>query len=753
MYNFIKQVTLVVILFYSLSSYSQDSVDASEATSEASSNETSELDSEVKYKPNYNTWAVGAGFTMFSLQGDLRSSDTYSGDGYFNLGGYIYANKMFNPIVGIEVKLNLSQIGGETQKLYDSGGESVSSYYRILYAEDYRTDILEVEGSSFGFEASLMLNLDNLWKRHSKKWSFTSYLGVGYHYYDSRLIIKDYVYDPILGEDPLSIYSLNNVDRDGTIADYGINENRDIDSNAGSLYINTGLGVKYRLNDKLDIETRFTINLNNEDHLDAAIQNKQVYETFYTGNIGIVYKFGKKDKYAVWIQDEDIVQGAEPFVLVDTDDDGVEDDLDKEMNTPMGAEVYGSGIAIDTDKDGIKDYEDDCPLVPGLVERRGCPEPVVIIEPEPVVEFKEEEKKEIVQKISLLSKAIYFKTDSDQLKQESFQPLNEISNVMYEYPDSRFKIEGNTDDRGKDSYNLELSKRRAEIVYSYLNKKGVESKRLSSRGYGETNPIASNQTESGRQMNRRVEINFIDPDSEEGQSIYGQGVVITKANTIVGASYSAEGMVPAIDTDGDGVVDMYDKEPNTPKESKVYGDGVSVDSDMDYVPDYRDDCPFAKGPIEANGCPENTVSTNPTNPNAFVLPKINTKEEVKVARKDIAVVESELKQLASMMQFARSEGHILKPNNIMILKEMGKLLNDYESVSVLIEVHTSDKPNLSYNLDLSKRRAFAIRKQLTKGDGISESRLDIKGMGGMVPKYDNTNEESIKNNRVELTIN
>jgi len=812
MSNFFKRVILFLFVCSFLFSYSQDTNDNSSLDSDAvetDSDDSSELDADEKYKPDYNTWAIGGGFSNLSLQGDLRSTDTYSGDAYTNLGLYLYGNRMFNPIIGMEVRFNLSYIGGESQLLVDTGGPSVDNYYRVLYAEAYRSRPLEVRGRAYGFETSLIVNLDNLWKRHSKKWSWAGHLGVGFHRYDSRLLIKDYVVG-----DPSPIYSLNLVEEDGTIkgADFGYNkeDKRDNKGNASSAYLNAGLGLKYRLNSKLDLEVRVVLNLNNEDHLDAAIQQKQIYETFYTGNVGIVYKFGKKEKYAIWVQDKDEVYN-EAFVMIDTDDDGVEDEMDKEINTPRGAEVYGSGIAIDSDKDGIKDYEDDCPLVPGIVELNGCPD-LDEIEEEPfvpvVVEIKEKEKKEIAAKISLLSKAIYFKTDKDELKPESYKPLNQISDVMFDYPASKFKIEGNTDSRGKDSYNLSLSKRRSSTVYRYLTDRGVEHNRLSSEGYGETKPIASNDTEAGRQMNRRVEINYIDPDSEEGKIYYAEDVVIKRVNarSVGGVAYSGAPMVPAVDSDGDGVTDMYDKEPNTPKESRVYGNGVSIDSDMDAIPDYRDDCPFVKGPVDRNGCPIASPVTTTSNQSivavtpepivqpkaevavvtpivqpkaevAVVIPKIESDEEVavvtpiveneeepiimpkvkkvvvpKAPKKYIRSIESELKVLASEIKFARSEGHILKSNNIFVLQQMGYLINEYEIGSISIEVHTTNKPNLQYNLGLSKRRAYAIQKELTENSGIPASRLNVVGLGGEKPKYDNNKDEKYKNNRVELKV-
>lgn len=535
MSDFIKRVLLPVFIFTSIFSFSQS-------------------EKKSKFNEEYNTWAVGAGFSILNMHGDLRSFDTKTGDAYLNLGGYIYVDRMFNPILGIEARFNISQLGGESQTISSSGDEGL--YYRVLYATPYTSRILKIEGTSFGFETSMIIDFDNLWKRNSEKWNWSGYVGVGYQKYSPRLIIKDYVYD---ANNPQ--YPLDDVDTDGTIkdADFGHNSNRDFNTNAGSLYLNAGIGVKYRLNDKFDIEARGVLNLNNEDHMDAAISHKQTYESFFTGNIGVVYKFGNKEKYAIWVQDE----VAEPVSLADSDDDGVEDELDKEMNTPKGAEVYGSGIAIDSDKDGLKDYEDSCPLQPGPISNNGCPVQAAIVYNEPVqeqevivapvAEFNENEKNDIQAKIDLLSKSIYFKSASDQLKQESYKPLNEITEVMLEYPESRFKIEGHTDSRGNDKYNLDLSKKRSKSVDKYLTNKGISKDRLSSDGYGEKRPIASNETESGRQNNRRVEINFIDPDSEEGKLVYPQGTVIKNSGSrsSVVAGYSSGSSGAGIDSDGD----------------------------------------------------------------------------------------------------------------------------------------------------------------------------------------------------------
>lgn len=91
-----------------------------------------------------------------------------------------------------------------------------------------------------------------------------------------------------------------------------------------------------------------------------------------------------------------------------------------------------------------------------------------------------------------------------------FQPtLNEVASILSEYPKTYIDVYGHTDSDGADAYNQTLSERRAQSVASYLSTHGVQSARIATRGFGETQPIASNATEEGKAANRRVEIKVV----------------------------------------------------------------------------------------------------------------------------------------------------------------------------------------------------------------------------------------------------
>lgn len=189
----------------------------------------------------------------------------------------------------------------------------------------------------------------------------------------------------------------------------------------------------------------------------------------------------------------------------------------------------------------------------------------------------------------------------------------------------------------------------------------------------------------------------------------------------------------------------------------MYSNGVAFDTDKDGIPDHEDRCPRTNGSADNGGCPKGKDSDGDgveDNRDRCPTEKGSSTNFGCPVKKATGSIENELKVLADKMKFSRSEGHVLKSNNISILEKMGVILNEYKAISVSIEVHTNNKPNLKYNLDLSKRRAFAIRKYLTQVSGIDSSRIEVAGLGGTKPKYDVENkEENTKNNRVELYMN
>ena len=102
------------------------------------------------------------------------------------------------------------------------------------------------------------------------------------------------------------------------------------------------------------------------------------------------------------------------------------------------------------------------------------------------------------------SEKILFGYDRSDLSGTAEGNLDKLVKVLNDYPDTNIEIQGHTDSRGSDDYNMGLSERRAAAVSQYLRNKGVASSRVTTKGYGESAPIADNNTDDGRAQNRRV---------------------------------------------------------------------------------------------------------------------------------------------------------------------------------------------------------------------------------------------------------
>ncbi len=116
-----------------------------------------------------------------------------------------------------------------------------------------------------------------------------------------------------------------------------------------------------------------------------------------------------------------------------------------------------------------------------------------------------------VEKIEIKDK-IQFELAKAKLKRESFPILDHVVDVMKQRPNIKVEIEGHTDITGDAERNRTLSQARAESVLEYLTKKGIAKDRLVAKGYGPDKPVASNDTEQGREANRRVEFTILDQD-------------------------------------------------------------------------------------------------------------------------------------------------------------------------------------------------------------------------------------------------
>ncbi|MGE5364917.1 MAG: OmpA family protein [Bacteroidota bacterium] len=101
---------------------------------------------------------------------------------------------------------------------------------------------------------------------------------------------------------------------------------------------------------------------------------------------------------------------------------------------------------------------------------------------------------------------ILFETNSSELQPEAQDNIVKLAKILNKYKDTNVLIEGHTDSDGTDAYNQKLSERRAAAVTQYAESNGVSSSRITMKGYGESQPVASNDSPDGKRQNRRVEI-------------------------------------------------------------------------------------------------------------------------------------------------------------------------------------------------------------------------------------------------------
>ncbi len=207
---------------------------------------------------------------------------------------------------------------------------------------------------------------------------------------------------------------------------------------------------------------------------------------------------------------------------LDSDGDGVPNFRDQCPNTPRGAKVNVNGCSIDDDRDGVPNDIDQCPGTPyGVpVDVRGCPldsdndgVPNKIDQcPGTLPGMKVNSRGCVISQTVDIS-GVHFEYNKARLTLDAKTVLDGVAKALNNEPDIRIIIAGHTDSLGSDAYNKRLSQQRAQSVVDYLIGKGIDSQRLRAVGYGESKPIADNNTDEGRERNRRVELQVISANS------------------------------------------------------------------------------------------------------------------------------------------------------------------------------------------------------------------------------------------------
>ncbi len=294
--------------------------------------------------------------------------------------------------------------------------------------------------------------------------------------------------------------------RDGIVQPYvgfgvGATEIEFSDDEDTVLFGQAGLGLNFKLTDSvmLDLGARYFESKNPE------------YENFttdYMGTnvvLGFRFNFPGEEKVA-----------ASDTVAKDSDGDGVNDLYDRCPNTPLGMKVNAEGCS-DEDGDGVIDARDQCPgTPPGVpVDINGCSD----IDGDGISDRLDScPNSPAGQPVmsngcgveqSVVLEGVNFEFGSAKLDPNAQRLLDRVGQSLIDSPKFVVELQGHTDNKGSDAYNLILSQDRANSVKAYLIGKGVDAKRMVARGYGERQPIADNSAEEGRVRNRRVEMKVL----------------------------------------------------------------------------------------------------------------------------------------------------------------------------------------------------------------------------------------------------
>ena len=257
-------------------------------------------------------------------------------------------------------------------------------------------------------------------------------------------------------------------------------------------FIPTGVGMK--------------LNLFDDAHVFVTAQyripvTKGSVEYHFFNQFGIAGRIGNK---------KEPVAKAVPPLPVDTDNDGIIDSLDKCPTIP-GLTKYEGCPVPDTDKDGINDEEDKCPTEAGPASNQGCPfkdtDGDGIIDEQDkcptVAGVRENDGCPAIPDFD--AKHVQFVFGKATLSKPAIVDLDQLAAYLLKYPELKLAIHGHTDNVGSASANQRLSERRAATAKNYLVKKGVSADRITSAGFGMTQPLVDNKTAANRALNRRTE--------------------------------------------------------------------------------------------------------------------------------------------------------------------------------------------------------------------------------------------------------
>ncbi|WP_397235660.1 OmpA family protein [Parapedobacter composti] len=251
-------------------------------------------------------------------------------------------------------------------------------------------------------------------------------------------------------------------------------------------YIPVGVGVKFKLSDRVALDLGHTMNYTGGNNLYGLVANNNRTDKFSYTYAGLEFSLGSSSK-------PDLTWHNPVSTLYDElKDPSLRNELEALKQRVSTLEGLVDELSRDEDGDGVSDKFDKCPGTPAgtQVDGSGCP-----------IKFPEPQ----TQAAASTYQNIQFEFDSSVLKTESYSTLDKLSSDLRQSGGS-VTLDGHASSEGTEAYNLNLSRDRANSVKQYLVNSGVDASKINIQAFGESAPIASNATEEGRILNRRVEI-------------------------------------------------------------------------------------------------------------------------------------------------------------------------------------------------------------------------------------------------------
>jgi OOP family OmpA-OmpF porin len=416
----------------------------------------SAVQAQDKTASQLSTWSIGVNAGVLSPISPLGGKNDFS-NWKSDLGYGLYIKKQLTPYFSLRLDGVRGKLKGDNSEPFDSGVAITSPI------SGFETN-LEYSGS-----LNAVVNLFNI------------------SMFNNNSAVQLYA----SGGAGLAGYKVKTSTNGGGLADYAGGKT------ISELIIPVGLGAKFKVAEKVNLDLGWTVNFVDGDNLDGTYRGTN--DKYNYAYAGLEFSLGQ-GKQLAW--HNPVALTYDEALKAKQTADALKSDLDaqKAENARLKTEV--GALSTDSDGDGVSDKFDKCPGTPAgiVVDGSGCPLKV----PVPVVQEKviitEADRKVVADAIRNLE----FDLGKATIRAKSYPTLDRVAALLVEKNFS-LKLAGHTDNTGSAALNMRLSKDRAESVKGYLVGKGANPSRIEATGYGMAQPIATNKTAAGRQQNRRVE--------------------------------------------------------------------------------------------------------------------------------------------------------------------------------------------------------------------------------------------------------